>query len=226
MEKSSNSSKIVGDAFRGPSGYETVDEQPLPETRGRVLGLGLLAAAVILCAVVFVAVPSPSSGAGANTHGLAMRCVDNSARVVPRPRTVRLSAAATAPPQVPHVEPRRRLLPVEFGEEPRLLPGRHEHRDGDEDRQGRVRRQQRLRGPRPQWPLLPRRRRRLPRLLRRGEQHRAQAPQRLRAVRAEPRLQKARARRRQLLPDGRRHDAGLLPARRDAQARPARLVGV
>ena len=87
MEKSSNSSKIVGDAFRGPSGYETVDEQPLPETRGRVLGLGLLAAAVILCAVVFVAVPSPSSGAGANTHGLAMRCVDNSARVVPRPRT-------------------------------------------------------------------------------------------------------------------------------------------
>ena len=85
MEKSSNSSKIVGDAFRGPSGYETVDEQPLPETRGRVLGLGLLAAAVILCAVVFVAVPSPSSGAGANTHGLAMRCVDNSARVVPRP---------------------------------------------------------------------------------------------------------------------------------------------
>ena len=147
MEKSSNSSKIVGDAFRGPSGYETVDEQPLPETRGRVLGLGLLAAAVILCAVVFVAVPSPSSGAGANTHGLAMRCVDNSARVVPRPRTVRPSAAATAPPQVPHVEPRRRLLPVEFGEEPRLLPGRHEHRDGDEDRQGRVRRQQRLRGP-------------------------------------------------------------------------------
>ena len=147
MEKSSNSSKIVGDAFRGPSGYETVDEQPLPETRGRVLGLGLLAAAVILCAVVFVAVPSPSSGAGANTHGLAMRCVDNSARVVPRPRTVRLPAAATAPPQVPHVEPRRRLLPVEFGEEPRLLPGRHEHRDGDEDRQGRVRRQQRLRGP-------------------------------------------------------------------------------
>ena len=147
MEKSSNSSKIVGDAFRGPSGYETVDEQPLPETRGRVLGLGLLAAAVILCAVVFVAVPSPSSGAGANTHGLAMRCVDNSARVVPRPRTARLSAAATAPPQVPHVEPRRRLLPVEFGEEPRLLPGRHEHRDGDEDRQGRVRRQQRLRGP-------------------------------------------------------------------------------
>ena len=40
MEKSSNSSKIVGDAFRGPSGYETVDEQPLPETPAAVPAIG------------------------------------------------------------------------------------------------------------------------------------------------------------------------------------------
>ena len=80
MEKTSNTSVEAGDTFRGPSGYEDVTGDAVgPEgPAARLLGLGGLVAALLVCAVVFVEVPAPSSG-GANTHGLALRCADNSA---------------------------------------------------------------------------------------------------------------------------------------------------
>lgn len=78
MERSRASDERL-DQFRGPSGYESVGEMDPAERSTSMMRLGLVCGALLLCTVVFVAVPSPSDGAGANTHGLAMRCVDNSA---------------------------------------------------------------------------------------------------------------------------------------------------
>mmetsp|Transcript_6693 Transcript_6693/g.21066 ORF Transcript_6693/g.21066 Transcript_6693/m.21066 type:complete len:201 (+) Transcript_6693:201-803(+) len=69
------------DIYRGPSGAEDVSVLRAPvetSARRRALGAGLLVAGVLVLCVVFAEVPAPAA-TGANTHGAAPRCVDNSA---------------------------------------------------------------------------------------------------------------------------------------------------